>query len=403
MRAKEFITKNVNLFEINMSPGSLRQLASGIDAQAGMEFEMIVPTYFYKRGEAGEIVKIDRTLPLIGKTFSDTVGRPTNISTRYHAAPRKPGEYAIEPDASIKPNDEDDETETGLEFISPPLPIGEILGDLIKVKKWAEDNECYTNASTGLHINVSVPGLTENLDYVKLVILLGDKFVLDQFGRSSNSFTQSSMLKIKSAAKSNPDIVGELLMQMKDQLSTLANKLVKGFIATKRVSVHMKEGYIEFRSPGGDWLDKNFDLIETTLLRFVVALDAACDPSKYRQEYLSKLYKLLQVTDSTDPIAYFAQYAAGSLSKETLKNKMQQIRGPKKSATTDVTHQQWAIVSNGKILTFVEAPTAKLAQHRGFSWLHDKSIEWLNQYYTDRLLVVQANDPLVKTLPQVAD
>jgi len=44
MRAKEFtINESVNLFEINMSPSSLRQLASGIDARAGMEFEMIVP------------------------------------------------------------------------------------------------------------------------------------------------------------------------------------------------------------------------------------------------------------------------------------------------------------------------------------------------------------------------
>ena len=403
MKAHEFITESVNLFEINMSPSSLQQLASGIDAQAGMEFEMIVPTYFYKRDETGEIVKIDRTLPLIGNTFSKTIGRPANISTRYHAAPRKPGEYAIEPDSSITPNDEDDETETGLEFISPPLPIGEMLSDLSKVKQWAEENECYTNSSTGLHINVSVPVLTENLDYVKLVLLLGDKFVLDQFGRSSNNFTQSSMLKIKSAAKSNPAIVDELLMQMKNQLSTLANKLVRGFIATKRVSVHMKEGYIEFRSPGGDWLGKNFDLIENTLLRFVVALDAACDPEKYRKEYLTKLYKVLQVKGSHDPISYFAQYSAGTLSKEELKNKMLQIRGPKKSATTDVTHQQWAIVSNGKILTFVEAPTAKLAQNLGFSWLHDKSIEWLNQHYTDSMLVVQANDPMVRTLPRVTD
>ena len=51
MRAKEIITnENVKLFEINMSPASLRQLASGIDAQAGMEFEMVVPARDSEKG-----------------------------------------------------------------------------------------------------------------------------------------------------------------------------------------------------------------------------------------------------------------------------------------------------------------------------------------------------------------
>ena len=42
MRARNFIAE-AELFEINMSPGNLKQLASKIDARVGMEFEMIVP------------------------------------------------------------------------------------------------------------------------------------------------------------------------------------------------------------------------------------------------------------------------------------------------------------------------------------------------------------------------
>ena len=42
MRARHFIAE-AELFEINMSPGNLKQLASKIDARVGMEFEMIVP------------------------------------------------------------------------------------------------------------------------------------------------------------------------------------------------------------------------------------------------------------------------------------------------------------------------------------------------------------------------
>ena len=40
---KESKQSEEDLFEIRMSPSSLRQLASQIDARAGMEFEMIVP------------------------------------------------------------------------------------------------------------------------------------------------------------------------------------------------------------------------------------------------------------------------------------------------------------------------------------------------------------------------
>jgi hypothetical protein len=64
------------------------------------------------------------------------------------------------------------------------------------------------------------------------------------------------------------------------------------------------------------------------LLRFVVALDAALDPQKYRQEYLKKLYQLLQPKSQNDITSYFAQYAAGLLPKDALKGfvKQQQLQ-----------------------------------------------------------------------------
>jgi hypothetical protein len=41
----------------------------------------------------------------------------------------------VEPDSSLDPDDSDDQ---GLEFVSPPLPIEELLSDLNKVKAWAD-------------------------------------------------------------------------------------------------------------------------------------------------------------------------------------------------------------------------------------------------------------------------
>ena len=43
MRFKDIKLTEAELMEINMSPTSLKKLSAGIDARAGMEFEMIVP------------------------------------------------------------------------------------------------------------------------------------------------------------------------------------------------------------------------------------------------------------------------------------------------------------------------------------------------------------------------
>ena len=501
MRAKEIIVnENVNLFEINMSPSSLRQLASGIDARAGMEFEMIVPgaveteerelepdydedvtaksidqvvDFFehdvnsrralaqlrdqlyeqysewmmdqfdrrrpaavglddavrdelsdsdvieilglnddtlvtdYKIGLAIEKVLEDQIEPYyesaystaldswmqsdhekewlrveypymsdiesnfddvhwpyytnpesessvsvdnIAYEFGQAIGRKVNAADTYHKAPRNPGEYAVEPDSSLQPYNED--SESGLEFISPPLPVTELLSDLQKVKQWADSYGCYTNDSTGLHINVSVPNLeTDNLDYVKLVLLLGDEYVSTEFGRLGNRYAKSAFEKIKKAA-SNPNIdATPLLDQMRSQLGALASKVLHTSRFEKFTSIHPKEGYIEFRSPGGDWLGENFNLIENTLLRFVVALDAACDPEKYRKEYLTKLYKLLQVKGAQDPISYFAQYAAGELPAQALKSFIRSIQRSRTPAASNLTKPPMASTASSNRVT----------------------------------------------------
>ena len=117
----------------------------------------------------------------VADEFSRMIGKPINASQRYHGARREEGHYVVEPDGSLEPDDYDD---AGLEFVSPPMPIDEMLSDFNKVVAWAKDKGCYTNDSTGLHINVSVPGFSlDKLDYVKLALFVGDDWVAQQFGR----------------------------------------------------------------------------------------------------------------------------------------------------------------------------------------------------------------------------
>ena len=51
----------------------------------------------------------------------------------------------------------------------------------------------YTNNSTGLHINVSIP---DKLDVLKLAVFTGDQYVLQQFGRQNSDYAVSSQQAI---------------------------------------------------------------------------------------------------------------------------------------------------------------------------------------------------------------
>lgn len=282
-------------------------------------YDVTWPHWFYP--DSGGELSVDD----VADEFSRMIGKPINASQRYHGARREAGHYVVEPDGSLEP---DDSSDAGLEFVSPPMPIDEMLSDFNKVVVWAKDKGCYTNDSTGLHINVSVPDFSrEKLDYVKLALLLGDEYVLQEFGREGNTYTKSALKQVKDNIRQRPEDAALLLNKMKSGLSDIASKSIHSGATSKYTSINTKDGYIEFRSPGGDWLDADIPKIENTLLRFVVALDAACDPQKYRKEYLTKLYKLLAPSkDGTDTIEYFTKYAAGELPKAALRSFVQQAQ-----------------------------------------------------------------------------
>lgn len=278
-------------------------------------FDIQWPYYYdINDGQSGE-ANVDE----VADEFSDAIGKPVNASSSYHGARREPGHYVVEPDGSLEGDDPGD---AGLEFVSPPLPIDELLSDLNKVKEWAGMRGCYTNDSTGLHINISVPDYSlEKLDYVKLALLMGDEYVLELFGRSGNHYAKAATGKIRTALQKDPNLAPALLDKMRGHMEDLATKAIHSGITDKYTSINTKTGYIEFRSPGGDWLDANFDKIENTLLRFTVALSAAIDPQAYRQEYLKKLYKLLegaQDKGGVDVVQLFSNYSAGELDKAAL-------------------------------------------------------------------------------------
>lgn len=260
----------------------------------------------------------------IADNLSETLGMPVKVGYGYHSAPRKPGQYVLEPDSSLSPDDSED---YGLELVSPPMPLNQAIEQLNAVVDWANsDGNAYTNSSTGLHMGVSIPFKGGDVDYVKLALFLGDQYVLEKFGRAANTYCDSALKKLKQnvAGSKNrgDDKITSAMELMKHGLIELAQRYVQqGVGNSKYTSAHIKPGYIEFRSPGGDYLsqgDREIGALEDTMRRFAYAMYLAGRPDLERNEYYKKLYKLIAPEGNKD-LELFAKFSSGEITADELK------------------------------------------------------------------------------------
>ena len=248
---------------------------------------------------------------VVDELESDT-GIKAQGFTDYHGGSRnraqEKGEWIIEPDSSINTDESED---GGLEFVSPALEINTALEQMKKVLEFIR-NHGYTNDSTGLHINISVPDYnTDKLDYVKLAIFLGDKYVLEQFDRLSNHYCDGAYKKIGGKiGQMKGDEIKAVMNKMKEGLTLAASKIIHTGYTSKYTSINTKEGYIEFRSPGGNYLNDPVEKLTNTALRMALALRIATDENMYKQEYQKRLYKILTDSGEKDDLVKFKDYIA---------------------------------------------------------------------------------------------
>lgn len=281
----------------------------------------------------------------IGDSLNDAVGMPVKVSSNYHSTPRKEGMWIVEPDSSLSADDQED---FGLEIVSPPMPLEQALQKLQQVTDWANnpsEGNAYTNESTGLHMGVSVPFKGGDVDYLKLILFLGDEYVLKSFGREANTYTKSAMSKFKENIKGGrADPAGAMKLMQSNLIEFAYREIQKGVGEGKYTSAHIQKGYIEFRSAGGDWLaegDAEPGKLENTMLRYAYAMSLAANPSAERREYAKKLYKLI-APDGDDQLALFSQFTAGELDAEQLKKRWAE----KTIGTEKKMNQRWKLYQN---------------------------------------------------------
>ena len=254
------------------------------------------------------------------RSFSQAVGYDIQVSGGYHTQRQKPNYFKVEPDSSLHASS--GRGGEGWEFVSPPLTIPQMVDVIKKVAAWAKSGNAYTNKTTGLHMNVSLPGYSlQNLDYVKMALFLGDKYVLDTFGRLGNNYAVSALDKVATVIKRDPSKAEQTISMIRTNLNKTVSKMIHDTNTDKFTSINTKDNRIEIRSPGGNWLDMDLDKVINTLYRTVYALSIAIDPEAEKQEYAKKFYKLLATNapkEETDTIKYFSQYVSGTIPKTAL-------------------------------------------------------------------------------------
>ncbi len=233
----------------------------------------------------------EKAARVLQPAVEQTMGTKTRVFHSYHQSRKNTTDWYIEPDGSLEADDVDDAT---AEIVSPPLPVQQAMADLKKFYGMARQMNLYTNETTGLHINVSIPG---DLDILKLAVFLGDDYVLKAFDREDSEYARSVMQNLQRGA--DPAMLKKRRGRTELDLRAL-KKLAQDSTESHFASISDNGKYISFRHSGGDYLN-NSEAITNVVGRFVRAMVIAADPTAYRSEYLKKLTGLVTSQQLPDP------------------------------------------------------------------------------------------------------
>ena len=211
--------------------------------------------------------------------------------------------WAVEADSSIEPDEG-----AGAELISPVFQNPrEMMVEMKSLFDWSERN-FGTNRSTGLHVTMSWHGEAAGLpsaaepNKLKMALLLGDPYLLAEFGRLKNSYTKSQYNNVLKYAEG---------MKRGDAKSfeEFEKMLTKGISNDKFNSIHFKTekdriagtNLIEFRIAGGEDYQTMYEKVVKAVVRYSTVMRAGYDESAFRKDYVNAVFKLLRKSQEIDP------------------------------------------------------------------------------------------------------
>ena len=213
--------------------------------------------------------------------------------------------WAVERDSSIDPDEG-----VGAEIISPVFSSPrKMLEEMKSLFEWGED-EFGTNNSTGLHVTMSWQGNKDENgepyrtepNKLKMALLLGDQYLLSEFGRLKNSYTKSQYQNVLKAAER---------MKRGDAKSfeEFEKMLTKGITTDKFQSIHFKtekdkdsdNELIEFRIAGGSDYQQMLPQIVKAVVRYATIMKSGYDENAFRSDYIGAVSRVLRKSQEVDP------------------------------------------------------------------------------------------------------
>ena len=227
---------------------------------------------------------------------SDSLGYAADIFTREVARTEvgdpsfgKYKNWGVVTDSSIAPGDED---YYGVELVSPPMKPSEALSKLQDVFDTMKEYRFETDNTCGLHVGISVPNMKDKIDPLKLMLFMGERYILDVFERGGNQFAQPLFYN----ALDRVSRIGRIENMPTKFIKELEQELLRsGKYKTANLGKLYTGGYIEFRVAGGTDYEYKYNDVVAAIGRFLTAIEIAIDPEAERQEYMKKVSKLMNV------------------------------------------------------------------------------------------------------------
>ena len=211
----------------------------------------------------------------------------------YHSGQRVDNTYwRVEDDSSIEGEG------SKAEIISPVYDTPrQMLEEMKKLFEYFESQNVDTNSTTGLHVTMSFAGKQKVVDPLVLATLLGDQYVLKQFGRQYNSYAKSQQQNIQNEIERMLRVDGS-----PEDFEELYGILNRGIDRGKFSSINFKEWtknsdgnqLIEFRIAGGDDYHSDYNKVAKSVMRYAATMNAASeDYSHTRKDFLKTIYKMI--------------------------------------------------------------------------------------------------------------
>ena len=276
---------------IRFSAADYDEILSDTKLRVGYEIEFVPAVFDSKLNNTAIQTQVLDDLSQLGISVT-----PSHTSGR--------SQWALTVDNSIKTQIKN---VLGLELISPPMTVATALDRLEKIFNWMREKGHTTNSTTGFHVSVSYGGKakTQKADPLKLVLLLGERYLLQSFQREANKFTQGHLDSLKKTISDNIRTGGE--WNLDPGVVKLKQKVMDRFQQDKYHTVNLgkqaKNGYFEFRIMGNANYHLKFKQVQDTILRYCFVLKASLDPSAWEKEYLHELGSLIiQAVSEAQPV-----------------------------------------------------------------------------------------------------